>query len=780
MPSLGLTDAGFVAPRQSQIIEALQASFQAQFGATVNLSTATVFGQLIGIFSEREALLWEALQDDVLSGTPGGAQGIYVDNLLALLGMARLPAQATTTNPTPSTQANGITRFGLVLKGTPGTIVPQGAIVQTSSAPTLSFALDAQVTIGEAVSAVQDIYFTGQPKQGSLALTLEAPSGAQATTRPIPYNALPTQTILQAGKTPTTGTLILKVGDASTAALPASAKASDVQTALRALIGFEQVVVTGTWPTLVITWPTFANPIVMATSTFDTSFEVVQSISAAVQALTDRETDLRPFTDAIVSAPSLSQWRIQFGAGKLTQGMPTSGAKPQARAVIAANTLLSGNTAINVAATTSVTGMAAQGVGTATCTTTGANAAPAGTLTIIGSSQQGWASVNNELDALVGRAIESDSEAMARRQTLLASPGAGPLAATLGRLQQLDGVTRAIGFENLTAAALQRVTFLLTPTSGTYALGFAGGTTRALPFNASAKTLQTALEALPQAPSCTVTGAYTYGFSVDFNGALGGQALPLLTIASDTTGAKLTASFGRPPKSVEYVVQGGNDDEVADTILDASAGGIATYGAPVLQTAGSFMAGSQIVQMDSVGGVVVGMAIFGQGLNPGSLITAISGTQATLSLPALSTASGVALTINHTFLLKDEGGNPTEVSFTRPQQVPIYLKIILTTDLFNTPGDSTSGKSGSALFDPASLQKIEQDIIESVNRVPIGGLITLRGTTGLGSSFRDVPGIVDVDLNFDVVPNPQGDASIRLLPDQVGLASSFNTEISYS
>jgi len=780
MSVYGLTDQGFVAPRQAQIVADLQAAFQAQFGATVNLSSATVFGQLIGIFSEREALLWEALQDDVLSGTPAGAQGIYVDNLLALTGLTRLPSQATVTNPTPSTQANGITLFGLVLRGEPGTVIPAGAMVQTSTSPTLSFRLDAPVTLGHAVSAVQDIYFTGQPSSGQLLLSLTVPSGGQATTASIPFNALPSQTLLSCNAVPRSGSFTLALEDQVTAAIAATASASEVQAAIRALEGYDQVTVAGSWPTLVISWPSLANPILSASSSLDAQLQVIQSVTATLQALKDAETGLLPFTDVLVTAPSLNQWRIAFGSGAPADGQPSSGAKPQALAVIASNTLLKDRTAINVAVATSVTGMAAQGVGSATCTVTGANDVLAGSINVIGSSQQGWASVTNELDCLTGRAIETDTEAMARRASLLASPGAGPMAATLGRLQQLEGVTRAIGFANLTAAALQRLTFLLMPTSGTYSIGFGGGSTEALPFDASASVLQKALEALPNAPSCTVSGAYTYGFVIDFGGALGGQALPLLTVASDTTGAQLTATFGRPPKSVEYVVQGGEDQAIAQAILTASAGGIATYGAPVLLTTGSFMAGSQAVQLSSVNNVQVGEAVFGQGLSRGSRITAIMGTQVTLSLPALSTASQVPITINRTLTLPDVGGNPTDISFTRPRQVPIYLSIQLVTDLYNAPGDSSSGKSISSVFDAASLQTIEADIIEAVNAVPIGGLLTLRGTEGLGSSFRDVPGIVDVTLAFDVVPNPTNTATLRLLPDQVALASSFTTEISYT
>jgi len=780
MPTYGLSDAGFILPRQSQIVADLQQAFRDRFGATVNLSSSTVFGQLIGIFSEREALLWEALQDDVLSNTPAGAQGVYVDNMLALTGLVRLGARATVTNPTPSTEANGKILSGLVLGGTPGTVVPAGSILQTSTTPPIDFALDAAVTIEEAVHAVQNLFLSAAPTSGSFCLTLETPSGATVTTSPIPFDAQAAQTVLTADKAPSAGAITLTIGAHDPITLPFGATAAQWQTEIAKLDKLASVGVQGAWPQgLVILWPSLQIPKVVCSETTDAQITVKQALGVYLQSLLDPYTGLMPFTDVSVTTPATNQIRLAFGALTPLDGQPSSGAMAQANVEIVRNLLFRGQTAVNVAQSSAVTGKPAQGVGTATALETGAQVVLAGDLNVIGSATMGWQSVTNPLDCLTGRATESDTEAMARRKNLLASTGAGPLAATLGRLQQLPGVTAAIGFQNLTAAALQRLNFIRTPTSGSYTLAFLGTTTPSLPFNAAAKDVQMALESIEGIESCTVSGAYTYGFVVDFEGAEGGQALPLLTVPEDTTGAALTATFGRPPKSVEYVVEGGSDAEIAQTILDASAGGITTYGSPILTTLGSCVAGSSQVLLASASNAVVGEAIFGQGLPSGAIITAIGGTTITLNRPALSDSSNVPMVISHTLTLKDAGQNPQEISFTRPVQVPIYLEILLTTDLFNTPGDATSGLNGDALFDPASVQTIEADVIEAINATAIGGLLTLRGTTGIGSSFRDVPGIVDVAIAFDVTPEPSNTANLQLLPEQVALASSFNTQVSY-
>lgn len=781
MPIFGLSPQGFRRPRQSDILEALETAFRDQFGATVNVSPQTVFGQLIGIFSEREALIWEALEDDVLSGTPAGAEGVYVDNMLSLTGLARLPAQATVTNPTPATQANGVTAYGLCLFGEPGTVVPAGSLITTSTQPVRTFMLDASVTLRPAVNAVQNLFFTATPTAGSYQLALTTPSGETVTTGPISFDALPAQAQLVAAQgAPSTGTYTLALGDKVTDPLPANALAADIQTALRKLDGFAGVSVQGTWATRMVL--TFAQtvPLVTVVASTDKPIATVQAIAGLIAALKDADTGLLPFTDVAVSSPAAGQVQLSFGAFTPLDGQPNSAAMAQPTVRVTQNTLLAGQTAVNLAISVAVTGQPSMGVGTATCTETGAYVVPAHALNVIGSSLLGWTGVDNQLDALTGRAIESDTEAMTRRQAQLNQVGAGPLAATISRLKEIDGVTAALGFQNTTAAAQQRLVFLNTPSSGSFVLNFDGEQTQSLPFSVTAAQMQKALNGLTGLGSVTVTGAYAYGFLVDFNGARGGQSLPKLQVSQDTTGGQLMVVYGRPPKSVEYVVQGGDDDVIARAILTASAGGIATYGAPLLTTLGSTTLGSQQVSVASVSNIMVGEGISGQGIAFGATVTGLDGTLLTLSLPALATVANVPMTVTHTRTLKDVGGNPQQISWSRPTLVPIYVKLTLTTDRFNVPGDPTSGANPDSLFDVASLQTIQQLLNDEGNSKGIGALLAARGTQGLGSSFRDIPGIVDFALAFDVTPNPTNTATLKLLPEQAPLfASAYNT-VSYS
>lgn len=780
MPTFGLTPTGFRLPRQSEILAALQQSFQSQFGATVNLSDETVFGQLITILSEREALWWEGLEADVLSATPAGAQGVYVDNILAYSGLTRLPAKATVTDPTPTTESDGKVRYGLVCYGDQGTVISKGALIQTVTQPTYSFALDNQVTIGAGQSAVQAIFFNSTPTSGTYALGLQTPAGEQVVTSPLPVGTLAQVTQVTYNATPTAGTLTLSFAGQTTRAIAYSASAADVQAAIQALMGFAGVGVTGSMAQgYFISWPGGAIPLVTATST-GTPVTVLQPVQARINALVDPSTGKTPFADVMVTQPSQTQLLITFGANAAPKDQPSSANMAQGRIVIAQNSLMAGNKPCSLAVIARAMGNPAQAVAQATCTQTGPYAVPAGTLTVIGSSQQGWSGVTNQLDCLTGRDVETDMQAIDRRSGQLASKGNGPLASVVEKVQQVPGVTAAIGFNNLSGAAQQMLTFATMPTGGQFTLAYGASMTPAQAYNVSASALQQALSALPGLASVRVSGSYTYGYTIDFGGAFGGQATQLLTIAQDTTGAQLTAAYGRPPKSIEIVVEGGDDVAVAQAILLSAPAGIATYGSPVLQTSGSCTAGSAQMALAAIGQAEVGDAIFAQGLRPGSVIAAISGTTVTLSLPALSTASNVAVTVNHTIFVRDSAGNVQQVAFSRPQSILVYVDCQLVTDFYNVPGDPTSGANTAALFDPASLATVQADLIANGNAVGIGGTLIAKGTNSLQSCFREVPGVLDFSLAFDTVTPPVNTGNLTFLSEQAPLLSTFSTGVSFT
>lgn len=88
---------------------------------------------------------------------------------------------------------------------------------------------------------------------------------------------------------------------------------------------------------------------------------------------------------------------------------------------------------------------------TATAEEVGPISAPTGTLTEIVTPVAGLDSVTNDVDAVLGRDVESDAELRIRRNQELQKAGAGNLEAIRSRLKEVENVNEAIVFENATS-----------------------------------------------------------------------------------------------------------------------------------------------------------------------------------------------------------------------------------------------------------------------------------------------------------------------------------------
>lgn len=87
-------------------------------------------------------------------------------------------------------------------------------------------------------------------------------------------------------------------------------------------------------------------------------------------------------------------------------------------------------------------------VATATCASTGAVAALAGSITTINTPTRGWVSVTNPLTATVGVAAETDAQLRVRQSQSVALASLTPFDAVDGAIANVEGVTRHKLFEN--------------------------------------------------------------------------------------------------------------------------------------------------------------------------------------------------------------------------------------------------------------------------------------------------------------------------------------------
>lgn len=137
----GLSFEGFT-PKTLQVIkEEIEEDLRNQFGANIDLRPQSVFGQLVGIFSEKHAEVWALANDVYLSQYPDFASGIQLDRVASLTAVVRKPA-------TPS-------QASVVCYGVEGTVLSAGQEV-LDTLNNLTFETVDAVTIS--ASQARDVY----------------------------------------------------------------------------------------------------------------------------------------------------------------------------------------------------------------------------------------------------------------------------------------------------------------------------------------------------------------------------------------------------------------------------------------------------------------------------------------------------------------------------------------------------------------------------------------------------------------------------------------------
>ena len=92
----GIQASGFVIKRLPEILAENASLWQSAFGATARTDPASVGGQIIGVFSKKEAELWEELLDLYSQQSILSAYGVGLDNTASIGNVTRLVAAAST------------------------------------------------------------------------------------------------------------------------------------------------------------------------------------------------------------------------------------------------------------------------------------------------------------------------------------------------------------------------------------------------------------------------------------------------------------------------------------------------------------------------------------------------------------------------------------------------------------------------------------------------------------------------------------------------------------
>jgi uncharacterized phage protein gp47/JayE len=330
MTTYGITTAGFVAKTLADIKAEIEDALKTTFGDSINLQPESVFGQIVGIFSERESLIWELAEATYDSQYPESAENISLDFVLALTGLIRLSALESVV-------------IGQALFGTATTVIPAGTGFSVSGDPDAKFQTIEQVVLGTGTDEVQTIGFSATPTGGSFKLN---------------YNGEITAAILY------------------------SEGSTEVQTALNALASLSGVTVSGS-----------------------------------------------------------------FAADFVVTFAGDDGKQEQAILVEDSNTLTNGG-AVTITITETTPGVYQAQVD-CQAISTGPTVANAKTLTVIDNPVSGLTRVFNPADAVIGRDIETDSEARNRRRNRLQISLAGPLEAVRTALLKLNDDVDAIELESV-------------------------------------------------------------------------------------------------------------------------------------------------------------------------------------------------------------------------------------------------------------------------------------------------------------------------------------------
>lgn len=121
----GLTDDGFILKPLDVIKSEIEAKLRTDLGANINLLPESVFGQIIGLYAEREYLLWELADQLYGSQYPSMASDESLDLVCAITGITR--RQATYSHVT------------LRFTGIAGTTIPAGTVVSVLGSPSTRF-----------------------------------------------------------------------------------------------------------------------------------------------------------------------------------------------------------------------------------------------------------------------------------------------------------------------------------------------------------------------------------------------------------------------------------------------------------------------------------------------------------------------------------------------------------------------------------------------------------------------------------------------------------------
>jgi hypothetical protein len=300
---------------------------------------------------------------------------------------------------------------------------------------------------------------------------------------------------------------------------------------------------------------------------------------------------------------------------------------------------------------------------TAVCTTPGAITAEPDTINIINTPQAGWTSVTNAAPAVAGLPVEPDSKLRARQSISVALPSTTPLASTIAAVSAAAGVIRvAPGYPTAGGPGSS----IENPTG---AVDSWGNPPHSISIVAETTNLTSVATAIYQKKTigCFTNGTTTVPIVDPVTGVTESISFFQPTNVTLTILVKLVGYGSTPTTAIVQAVQSAlvtylNSLSIGETVsigglyyevmavntnLSQPTFGIQSLGVGVgtVATTATFGLGATTMIVASATGIINGQLVLGFGITSGTVVTGITGTTITLSLPtsAIGTASPITL-----------------------------------------------------------------------------------------------------------------------------------------
>ena len=537
-PDYGVTPEGFKQKRLPQIKEEYEDLFIGEFGE-INLEPQSVTGQLIGIFSKVLADDWENLSDVYLSQYLNSATGISLDNVLAMMGIIRLPASKSSVVGAAT--------------GMQGTLIPAGSLARLAGSDDIFVStFSAIISNGSAIK--NRVTVKAEDFQ-----TYSVLIGQKSYIYSLPV-------INFSG--PIVAGNVISVQINGVTLSPVSFD-TDSQTTLNNLIGVILANVNANTATAtaplgedkVYLTPVLGKQIIVNAVSVAGAGAPVGSVTFEKPAL----ENIAKYLAANIDNDSgvFTTWetgKSYFDVQALSSNVPYS---------------INVGTNLQVTSTASPVPFLAQEFGVIPV--------PVGSLTEILTPIAGWQSLTNFEAGITGREQETDEELRLRAKQSLHTQGAATVEAIRSRLlQEVPGVNSVTIFENVTMTQ-DPITILFSAdfiTGNAVQVQFEGSNIGIVNFSASNLQVMDDVAALIQSQdeikTAIVGGAGNHQITLTM---ADGQDIEIdFNISGGISNPTYTKSGGRPPKSFETVVEGGTDDAVALKIWQLKPAGIQTFG----------------------------------------------------------------------------------------------------------------------------------------------------------------------------------------------------------